>query len=108
MQWTGYGTSNTSAKYWINGKQVFHVTGLDLRTLKQDGSNKGVGQFEWNNFYNGTYVGSTVASRLEDNMVVTNGAPVSCEDIGFNGISDPDPGEGPPPPPPLAAPNFFE
>ena len=83
MQWTGYGTSNASGTYWINGQQVFHASDLDLFDLPRDGGGRGINQFEWNNYYNGGYSGSTIASRLEDNIVITNGTPVSCEAIGF-------------------------
>ena len=51
----------------------------------------GLSQFEWNNYYKGIgrdgytqgYRGSTHEGRIKDNMVISEGDPVSCAAIGF-------------------------
>ena len=94
MQWTGWGTSSAEARYWINGRQILHMKNFDM-SKQTDGATDGIAEFKFNNFYNGTngtdsgYPGSSIAYRLEDNIVVTSGAAVSCAAIGFATPSSP-------------------
>ena len=110
VKWTGWGTSNATMTYWMNGREILNMTNYNMSSMSNN--QNGVGSFSWNNYYNGAdgtgsgYTGATLAHRLEDNIVVTNGDPVSCATIGFNGVSEPPP---PPPagggtPPPLGKP----
>jgi hypothetical protein len=91
MQWTGWGTSNAEARYWFNGKQIVHLRNLNMTGLQDNAG--GISSFAFNNYYNGPgtgtgYPGTTLAHRLEDNIVVTSGAPVSCNTIGL-GVTPP-------------------
>jgi hypothetical protein len=105
MQWTGWGTSNATAKYWFNGKEIYNMQNFNMASLGGEAS--GIRSFVWNAYYNGAdgtgsgYTGSSLAYRLEDNLVVTSGVPASCAAIGLTGAptppASPPPAEPPPP-----------
>ena len=100
MQWTGWGTSNASAIYWFNDREIIRVNGLDMTTLAENAD--GISEFFYNDYFNGSdglgsgYTGSSLAYRVEDNMVVTSGAPASCVAIGLGDGSTPPPVTPPP------------
>jgi hypothetical protein len=106
MHWDGWGTANTRFRYWFNGNLIMDGR-LNSALMYQGSDQAGVGSFVWNNYYNGAgspgngYVGSTVAYRYEDNVIVTDAAePIACGAVGFGAGSAPPP----PPPPPTQAP----
>lgn len=87
MQWTGWGTSNAEATYWFNDNEIVHLTNFDMHTLIDNAA--GIRSFVFNDYFNGSdgigsgYTGSSLAYRIEDNLVITSGAPASCAKIGF-------------------------
>jgi hypothetical protein len=87
MKWTGWGSASAEATYWFNGKEIIHIKNLDMRTLKDNAN--GLSEFAFNAYYNGAdglgsgYTGASTAYRLEDNIVVTSGEPMSCNAIGL-------------------------
>jgi hypothetical protein len=90
-KWTGWGTKSASMTYWLNGREIIKMTNYDMTTMVNNQG--GVGGFSWNDYYNGAdgtgsgYTGSSLAYRIEDNVVVTNGDPVSCDAVGFTGAA---------------------
>ncbi len=117
MQWTGWGTSNASAKYWINGRPVLELAGIDMTALAGNRDAGGLRGFAFNNYYNNGYPGPSIAYRLEDNIVIRDGPPASCATIGFDSanatidapLEPSDEGNSPPPaeePPPAEPPGL--
>jgi hypothetical protein len=103
MEIDNWGTSNMRLRYWFNGEKMYDGT-LDASRLQGGKDQTGIQSLVWNAYRNEGYAGPSVAVRYEDNVVVTAGAPVSCEDIGFNGVSSPDPDPAGPPAPPVLLP----
>lgn len=94
-------TSNAKMKIWFNGKLIVSLTGLDGTKLL----NAGYTSFHWNHYanYNQEPGQATTKTtyRYEDNMHLREGAPVSCQQIGFTSLTAPPPppvGQEPPPP----------
>jgi len=102
---TGLGTSNTAIQQWWQGPSdgdqtlVISFSGLDTTGLMPGG--REFNGFNFNNYFNGknqcgyggtggsppncTYDSVTRAYRYADNYVVTNGEPISCNEIGMSG-----------------------
>ena len=80
------GTSNTSIKIWFNNTLIIDIDGLDGSFLS---NREGYNALWWNNFSNANTPGLGRAAttqttyRYEDNVHITAGPPVSCEQIGF-------------------------
>ena len=88
IKWTGWGTSAAEGTYWFNGKEIISMKNFNMSTLKDNQS--GIAGFSFNSYFNGAdgtgsgYTGTSMAYRIEDNLVVTRGNPVSCEAVGFS------------------------
>lgn len=81
--WSG---GNFSRKSWFNGTLVIDISGFATTALK----NQGYKGYKWNDYANinqdanAALHTDTTQFRYVDNFHVTNGAPVSCSQIGFN------------------------
>ena len=104
VQYENWGSSNGRVRHWVNGELVID-TDVDMSDPKStwiDPAGPGLAQFKWNNYYNGTggeggasnWNGvvstrnqgakvTTWSGRLQDNLVIKEGAPMSCSGIGF-------------------------
>ena len=103
VQYENWGQTNGRVRHWIDGQLVID-TDIDLSTvdnswIETDGT--GLLNFKWNNYWNGNslggpsiwdgvlgsknqgYGGTNWSGRLQDNLVIKEGAPVSCAEIGF-------------------------
>ena len=87
MQVDNWGLSNMRLRYWFNGTLVYDGT-LDATNLQQGRDQNGIDSFVWNSYRNDGYGGPDIAVRYEDNVVVANGAPVSCAVIGFEEVGN--------------------
>jgi hypothetical protein len=86
-----WGKSNMTARYWVGGKKVIDVAGIDGTKLRASLAN-GVTTYDFVAFYNNGYEGSSVAQRLDDNIVITTDSePVPCSAIGFDGTAQTEP-----------------
>ena len=106
VQYENWGSTNGRIRHWVDGNLVIDVD-VDMSNPSTtpnwvDPEGTGLFRFTWNNYYNGVPPGggsnfqgvvstrnqgpdTTVWSgRLQDNLVVKEGAPVSCADIGFS------------------------
>ncbi len=100
------GSSDTEIKIWFNGKLIVDIDELDGSFLA---SKDGYTNLYWNSYANknaaslGDSPTTETTYRYEDNIHVTNGPPVSCDQIGFSGFPDnipaPDPNPDPDPDP---------
>ena len=92
--YTGIGTSNTTIKQWFKGPGdstetlVIDISGLNTTDTGMDNGGAGYSSMSWNNFANanqgqGETPTTETTGRYEDNIHITNGTPVSCEQIGF-------------------------
>jgi len=94
VTYTNWGLAGGTFTYELDGEELIDVTGLNFSS-HLDGDTDGIGSMRFNAYYNGVgpgdtgYAGGTQAYRGEDNIVVTNGAPVSCAAIGFSGGAPP-------------------
>ena len=105
VQYENWGASNGRVRHWFDGELVIDVAVdmSDPRTSWIDSEGPGLGQFKWNNYYNGSGGEGGVSNwtgtistrnqgpqttkwsgRLQDNLVIREGSPVSCSDIGFD------------------------
>ncbi len=95
-------TSNAKMKIWFNGKLIVDLDRLDGSKLL----NAGYTNFSWNHYanYNQTPGQATTKTtyRYEDNMHIREGAPVSCQQIGFTSLTAPAPPPAIPDPSPTA------
>ncbi len=86
-------TSNAKMKIWFNGRLIVDIDRIDSSKML----NAGYTAFHWNHYanYNQEPGQATARTtyRYEDNMHVREGAPVSCQQIGFTSLT------APPPPP---------
>lgn len=96
---SGWGTTNGILRYYVNDVLVVDGT-AELDSFVQASDAQGIGQFVWNDFYNGQdgtgsgWMLPTTAYRYEDNVIVRSGPTMfSCADLGW-------PASGAPPPPP--------
>ena len=103
VQYEGWGTPNGRIRQWADGVLIIDIN-VDMsnpkaKWIEPDGP--GLKRFYWNNYYNGSPTGgfsnwngvvstrnqgpqtTTWSGRLQDNLVVKEGSPVSCEEIGF-------------------------
>jgi hypothetical protein len=89
------GSSNVKIQIWFNDKLIIAVNGLDGSFLA---NSSGYGKLMWNSYSNMNQWGSSTnftTYRYEDNIHVTAGPPISCNEIGFTGIaSSPPPASG--------------
>ena len=110
VQYENWGQTNGRVRHWIDGQLVID-TDIDLSTVDNswietdsNGAIIGTGllNFKWNNYWNGNslggpyvwdgvlstknqgYGGTTWSGRLQDNLVIKEGAPVPCSEIGFD------------------------
>jgi hypothetical protein len=88
-QFTNLGTTNMGIKIWLNDQVIVDFDGFDDTGLY---IHKGYSFVTWDNFANtnqgGDYTPSTQTSyRWQDNVHIREGAPVSCSQIGFGGVS---------------------
>lgn len=101
----GYGSPNFSVRLWHDEELIIDFSGFDGRLLRS-----GVNSMKWNNYSNanqglnecGPNRSTEAVYRYEDNVHITAGPPVSCEQIGFGNLVA---GPPPPPPPPAAPPD---
>ena len=94
-------TANAKTKIWFNGKLIVDIDGLDSSRMV----NAGYSSFHWNHYANyNQFAGQATTKatyRYEDNMHIREGAPVSCQQIGFTSLTAPAPppvGQDPTPP----------
>jgi len=95
VHYSGWNTTNTRLRYWVNDVLAIEATGVDTVVA----TDTQIGAIAWNHYYNGAFVspdsgypGTTTAYRYEDNMIVVNTAePISCAAIGLG--SAPAPGK---------------
>ncbi|MCH2184162.1 MAG: hypothetical protein MK108_19360 [Mariniblastus sp.] len=116
VQYENWGASNGRIRHWVDGELVIDVA-LDMSdpsTSWLDSEGPGLGEFYWNNYYNGASWEEGGASnwagiistkndgpktkkwsgRLQDNLVIREGSPVSCSEIGFDFEGNPPGGGG--------------
>lgn len=99
--YTDWGEDDMRFRYWQDGELLIDLQDIDATSAQTDVNLNGMDQFSWNNYFNGAsgdsanqgYEGTTYSGRLKDNVVVKEGEPVPCTEIGFD----------PPPSPPLAS-----
>lgn len=100
-QITGGGSATTEIKKWFNEDLIIHITGLDTRDFIIGADTPGYTGISLNNYANanawfdyqpgneacggqgGAGCTDETTFRYQDNVVVTDGAPVTCEAIGF-------------------------
>ena len=110
VQYEGWGTPDGRVRHWIDGELIIDVS-LDMSNPKTswiEAEGPGLKRFKWNNYFNGSAPGGANnwndpgqlstrnqgwqedfwSGRLQDNLVVKDGAPVPCDEIGFG---DPEP-----------------
>lgn len=94
FQAENWGLSNGRIRYWLDDALLVDIQNLNIvYASPYQNDSGGLNSIYWNAYYNGLnggdsgYAGPSLAGRFEDNIVVTNGAPVSCASIGFSGSS---------------------
>ena len=92
IQYEGWGTDEARVRHWWDEELVLDIQDIDMSSHDNARVDlAGLSQFEWNNYYNGIgrdaytqgYRGTTREGRIKDNMVISEGEPVSCASIGF-------------------------
>ncbi len=85
--WAGLGTTSGTYKIWFNDTLLIHIEDINTTFLTNAGGVGKYDQFKWNAYSNrnqGGVAPTTVdAYRYHDNYHIREGAPVSCEQIGF-------------------------
>ena len=114
IEYDNWGQADGRVRHWIDGELIIDVAidMTSMLSEYQEGSGDGLLRFKWNNYYNGNslggswnwdaggqtpttpgyplatknqgYPGTTWSGRLQDNMVIKEGSPVSCAEIGFD------------------------
>lgn len=93
IYWDFRTISSVTAKFWIDGELVLHLTGLNLTGSTYDAPSgpDGIEKISWNNYANrSALVGAPwttprpgVNRRYQDNRTITNSTPQLCSKIGF-------------------------
>lgn len=89
------GTANTSIQILFTGpsgieQTIVSISGMDTRQTHAGNSPAGYIGFNWNNYANKNQAGAPTnqtSGRYEDNIHIRAGAPISCSQIGANGIN---------------------
>lgn len=82
-------SSQASIEIWFNDTKVIDVRDLDANSFLQ--ARRGYNALLWNNYSNtnqgfGNVPTNQTTYRYEDNVHITEGPPVSCNQIGFSGL----------------------
>ena len=102
IQYEGWGTVNGRIRHWWDGELVLDLQNVNMSSMQNHMNPEGLDQFTFNNYFNGAsgnpqnqgYMGNSVSGRMKDNIVIRQGAPVSCSDIGFDFEGNPPGGGG--------------
>ena len=91
--YTNWGEEDMRFRYWQDGSLLVDLQNIDATSAASDVDLDGMDEFTFNNYFNGVssgfndgnlgYRGTTYSGRLKDNIVVKEGEPVSCAEIGF-------------------------
>ena len=92
IQYEGWGTTSGRIRHWWDGELVLDLQNVNMSSMQSQINPNGLDQFSFNNYFNGAtgnqsnqgYMGNSISGRLKDNIVIREGAPVSCEEIGFD------------------------